>query len=210
MKLISILIAEDHALLRDIWKQLFENDPRFSTVLTAGTGEEAISLVRQYQPSIVLMDINLPGMNGIEATETIGNSFPQTSVIGVSLHNSPIYARRMMQKGAKGYVTKNAHRNELLQAIMEVSEGRKFICQEIKDHLSNELLTDEENKKESLSPREYEVIEQLKKGNSSKEIAETLQISVKTVEVHRYNILRKLNLRNTAALVNYVNHYSIN
>jgi two-component system invasion response regulator UvrY len=154
------------------------------------------------------MDINLPGMNGIEATEQIRKYSPGSRILGVSLHTQPTYARKMIQKGAMGYVTKNSSREEMFKAITEVHNGRKYICEEIKNILSEQVINgqDQQVGLNSLSQREIEIIPYIKKGHSSKEIADALSISVKTVEVHRYNILKKLNLKNSAALVNYINN----
>jgi DNA-binding NarL/FixJ family response regulator len=128
--------------------------------------------------------------------------------LGVSLHTQPTYARKMMQKGAMGYVTKNSSREEMFKAIMEVHEGKKYVCEEIKNILSEQVISGEDQLSglNALSQREIEIISFIKQGHSSKEIADALNISVKTVEVHRYNILKKLNLKNAAALVNYVNN----
>jgi two-component system invasion response regulator UvrY len=154
------------------------------------------------------MDINLPGMNGIEATQQIRKFSPGTKILGVSLHTQPTYARKMIQKGAMGYVTKNSSREEMFKALMEIQSGKKYICEEIKNILSEQVISGEDQQSglNSLSQREIEIIAFIKKGNSSKEIADALSISVKTVEVHRYNILKKLNLKNAAALVNFINN----
>jgi DNA-binding NarL/FixJ family response regulator len=208
MEKISILIADDHTLVRETWSFILNTDPRFSVVAESGSGEEAVELAKQLKPNIVIMDINLPGMNGIEATQLIRKFSPTSKVLGVSLHTQPTYARKMMQKGAMGYVTKNSSREEMFKAIMEIQDGKKYICDEIKNILSEQVISGEDQQSglNSLSQREIEIISFIKKGNSSKEIADTLNISVKTVEVHRYNILKKLNLKNAAALVNFINN----
>jgi len=133
---------------------------------------------------------------------------PGSKVLGVSLHTQPTYARKMIQKGAMGYVTKNSSREEMFKALMEIHNGRKYICDEIKNILSEQVISGEDAQTglNALSQREIEIIAYIKKGFSSKEIADALHISVKTVEVHRYNILKKLNLKNAAALVNFINN----
>lgn len=208
MEKITILIADDHTLVRETWSFILNTDERFTVVAESGSGEEAVTLSRQLHPDVVIMDINLPGMNGIEATELIRRYAPSSKVLGVSLHTQPTYARRMIQKGAMGYVTKNSSREEMFKAITEVKEGRRYICEEIKNILSEQVINgeDPEAALNSLSQREIEVIKFIKKGLSSREIAEQLDISTKTVEVHRYNVLKKLNLKNAAALVNYINN----
>ncbi len=208
MEKISILIADDHTLVRETWAFILNTDARFKVIAESGSGEEAVELARELRPEIVIMDINLPGMNGIEATQLIRKYSPTTKILGVSLHTQPTYARKMILKGAMGYVTKNSSREEMFKAIMEIQDGRKYICDEIKNILSNQVISgdDDQGGLNSLSQREIEIISFIRKGNSSKEIAEKLEISVKTVEVHRYNILKKLNLKNAAALVNFINN----
>lgn len=208
MEKITILIADDHTLVRETWSFILNTDERFKVIAESGSGEEAVELAKQLRPDIVIMDINLPGMNGIEATQLIRKFSPMSKILGVSLHTQPTYARKMIQKGAMGYVTKNSSREEMFKAIMEVHGGRRYICDEIKNILSEQVINGEDQPVglNSLSQREIEIISFIKKGFSSKEIAETLEISVKTVEVHRYNVLKKLNLKNSASLVNYINN----
>ena len=208
MEKITILIADDHTLVRETWSFILNTDPRFTVVAESGSGEEAIELAKKLRPNVVIIDINLPGMNGIEATQQIRKFSPGTKILGVSLHTQPTYARKMIQKGAMGYVTKNSSREEMFKALMEIQSGKKYICEEIKNILSEQVISgeDQNNGLNSLSQREIEIIAFIKKGNSSKEIADALSISVKTVEVHRYNILKKLNLKNAAALVNFINN----
>ena len=206
---ISILIADDHTLVRETWSFILNTDPRFQVAAECGSGEEAVELAKKLRPNIVIMDINLPGMNGIEATQLIRKFSPGSKILGVSLHTQPTYARKMMQKGAMGYVTKNSSREEMFKALVEINAGNKYVCDEIKNILSDQMIggdTEQQTGINSLSQREIEIIGYIKKGNSSKEIADALNISVKTVEVHRYNILKKLNLKNAAALVNFVNN----
>ena len=208
MDKITILIADDHTLVRETWSFILNTDARFSVVAESGSGEEAVELAKKLRPNIVIMDINLPGINGIEATQQIRKFSPGSKILGVSLHTQPTYARKMIQKGAMGYVTKNSSREEMFKAIMEIQSGKKYICDEIKNILSEQVISgdDPQTGLNSLSQREIEIIAFIKKGFSSKEIADELKISVKTVEVHRYNILKKLNLKNAAALVNYINN----
>lgn len=208
MEKITILIADDHTLVRETWSFILNTDDRFQVIAECGSGEEAVEQAKQLRPNIVIMDINLPGMNGIEATQLIRKFSPASRILGVSLHTQPTYARKMIQKGAMGYVTKNSSREEMFKAITEIQAGRRYICEEIKNILSEQVINgeDQQGGLNALSQREIEIINFIKKGFSSKEIAENLDISVKTVEVHRYNILKKLNLKNSAALVNYINN----
>lgn len=206
--LIKIFIVDDHTLLRQALRIALESNPKFSIVGEAGSGEEAVQLVHGLKPDVITMDINLTGINGIEATKRIRKILPGGKILGVSQHTHPSYALKMMQAGASGYVTKTSSKDEMVKAITEVQEGKKYLCAEIKNNLSNDLTSDKEKTEiNSLSARELEVIRYIKQGNSSKEIAQALFRSVKTVEVHRYNILRKLKLKNAAALVNFINNH---
>jgi DNA-binding NarL/FixJ family response regulator len=208
MEKITILVADDHTLVRETWAYVINTDPRFQVIATCSNGEEAVELTKELRPNVVIMDINLPGMDGIEATQLIRKFSPGSKILGVSLHTQPAYVRKMMQKGATGYITKNSTCEEMFKAIIEVHEKRKYICDEIKNILSEQVLSGEDQHSgvNSLSRREIEIIGFIKKGFSSREIAEELNISVKTVEVHRYNTLKKLNLKNSAAMVNYINN----
>ena len=154
------------------------------------------------------MDINMTPISGFEATEKIRKVSPGSKVIGVSMHSQPAYAKKMLQIGARGYVTKNSSKEEMITAILEVHAGNKYICDEIKNNISELVL--EENKDvpnvNALTEREIQIINLIKEGQSSKEIAQSLNISLKTVEVHRHNILKKLKLKNSASLVNFINN----
>ena len=207
MKKITILITDDHTLIRQTWSLVLNADPRFDVVAEAGSGEEAIELAQQIRPNVVLMDINLPGMNGIEATHQIRKVSPSTKVLGVSIYTQPGYVTRMLKQGAMGYVTKNSSCEEMYRAIMEIHNNRRYICDETKNILSEQLIGGDESRNgfNSLSKREIEIIGFIRRGFFSKEIAEQLMVSVKTVEVHRYNILKKLNVKNTAAMLNFIN-----
>jgi DNA-binding NarL/FixJ family response regulator len=205
--MISILIADDHKLIRETWAYILNNDSRFKVIASCENAEDAIKLTRQKHPDVVLMDINMAPFSGMEATRRIREVWPQSRIIGVTMHSQPSYARKMMQIGASGYVTKNSSREEMMKAIVEVHQGNKYICKEIKD-----ILTDQTERKpvelvgiNSLTEREMEIINLIKKGFSSKEISYSLEISLKTVEVHRHNILKKLKLKNSASLVNFMN-----
>lgn len=207
MKQITILITDDHTLLRESLSFMLNSNMLFKVIAECSSGEEAVEKSKVLKPDVVIMDINMEGMDGIEATKLIRKFSPGSRILGVSQHTHPAYTRKMMQAGATGYVTKNSGHEEMINAILEVNAGRKYICSEIKNILSEELLNREEPKNTvyALSGRELEVIGEIKKGYSSKEIAEVLKICVRTVEVHRHNILKKLNLKNTASLVNYIN-----
>lgn len=207
MSKITILLVDDHKLIRESWNIVLSTDSRFEVIGETSDVQEAIELVARFKPQIVLMDINMTPVNGFEATKLVLRQSPQSHVIGISMHSMPAYARRMFQMGARGYVTKNSSKDELFLAIEEVLAGNKYICDEIKNIVAHQELDEESDYPDMnlLSKREIEVVTHIKEGLSSKEIAQRLEISLKTVEVHRYNILKKLKLKNTAALVNFIN-----
>jgi DNA-binding NarL/FixJ family response regulator len=207
MEKISIILVDDHKLIRDSWSFILNSDPRFSVVGETSNGDEAVQLAKNLKPNIVLMDVNMSPVNGFDATKLVTKYSPGSKVIAVSMHTMPAYAKRMMQLGAMGYVTKNSSKDEMIKAILEVSAGRKYICEEVKNILAQKELEEETSQGDMnhLSRREIDIIQLIKQGLSSKEIALRLDISLKTVEVHRYNILKKLKLKNTAALVNFIN-----
>ncbi|HEV8282884.1 MAG TPA: response regulator transcription factor [Chitinophagaceae bacterium] len=207
MKKTTILIVDDHKLIRETWSIVLRSDSRFNVLATTGSGKEAVELAKQLHPDIVIMDINLPDLNGIEATQLIRRISPGSKILGVSLHTQPVYVRKMMRKGASGYVTKNSSKEEMFTAILNIQKGEKYICNEIKNILSEKEFgyhpsTPDIN---SLTEREIEIVDYIRKGFTSKEIARTLYLSVKTIEVHRYNIFKKLTLKNTASLVDFIN-----
>jgi DNA-binding NarL/FixJ family response regulator len=207
MNSITILIVDDHTLIRETWSFILNADSRFNVIAACGSGEEAVELAKQFRPHIVLMDINLPGINGIEATALIRKYAPGTKIVAISLHTQPAFVQKIMQNGASGYVTKNSGRQEMVKAIEEIFFGKKYICNNIKEIIAEQMMFNDGQQKgiHSLTPREIEIISLIKKGDTSKEIAASLYLSTKTVEVHRYNILKKLKLKNSVSLVEYVN-----
>jgi len=208
MKKITILIIDDHKLIREAWSAILDSDGRFEVIAEANSAEEAEKLAGELQPDIVILDINLPGITGIQAIPLLKKISPNSKIVGISMHTQPSYARKMLKNGASAYVTKNSKKEEMFRAIVAVHSGEKYVCDEIKNILSEQSLYGDETPRglNALSDREVEIIQLVKKGLSSKEIAANLQLCVKTVEVHRYNVMKKLQLRNTAALVDFINH----
>lgn len=211
MEKISILLVDDHKLIRESWSFILNSDKRFEVIGETSDAEEAVEIAKTLKPRIVLMDINMSPVNGFETTKLVRKVSPTSKIIGISMHTMPAYARKMLQMGAVGYVTKNSSKDELLAAIIEVNDGKKYICDEVKNILAQQELEDDGVKTDLnlLSKRELDIVKLIREGLSSKEIAVRLDISLKTVEVHRYNILKKLNLKNTAALVNFINSHGL-
>lgn len=207
MKKVSIMIVDDHTLIRETWSFLLGKNENFDVVAECGDGERAIELARDKRPDVVLLDINMAPMSGFDVLKMIRKYSPGSKIIGVSMHSQPAYAKKMLRLGAKGYVTKNSPRQEMLEAIAEVSKNQVYVCQEVKNILSDQMLNGDQVNPDinNLSDREMQIVRALKEGLSSKEIASDLSISLKTVEVHRHNILKKLKLKNTVSLINFIN-----
>jgi two-component system invasion response regulator UvrY len=188
---------------------MFNDDPRFTVIAECSSGEQAIESSQKLCPQLVMMDINLPGINGIEATREILKFLPDSKILGISLHAQPAYAFKMMKAGASGYITKNSPVEEMFLAITEIFKGKKYICKEVKEMLSDNMISGEDEAAilNTLSKKETKIISFIQKGYSSREIAAALFIAVKTVERHRYNIFKKLKIKNVASLVNLVNKY---
>ena len=211
MNKISILIVDDHKLIRESWSLILNTDPRFEVIGEISNGEEAVAFVGNIKPDIILMDVNMKPMSGFDATKIIKKIAPLSKIIGVSIHNMPAYAKKMLSLGAMGYITKNSSKDEMINAIIEVNHGNKYVCEEVKGILmKRELEGNAETPEMSvLSRRELEVIHLIRDGLSSKEIASQFGIALKTIEVHRYNILKKLKLKNTASLINFINEQGL-
>lgn len=207
MKKIRIIVVDDHKLIREMWARLFSISHEIEIVGESGVLDEAVELIKIKRPDIVFLDINIPPGSGLDAVPLIRKFSPGTRIIAVSMHSQPVYAKKMLKLGARGYVTKNSSHKEMLEAVDEVMAGRNYICSEIKDRLSDQLLNEDPTDTDirNLSLREIEIIRFIKEGLLSKEIAAKLDLSTRTVEVHRHNILKKLKLKNTASLISYIN-----
>jgi DNA-binding NarL/FixJ family response regulator len=207
---ISILIADDHKLIRETWTYILNEDPRFKVIAACSDGEEAVQLAKDKEPDVILMDISMIPISGFEATQQIIKISPGRRIIGVSIHTQLAHAKRMLQIGAKGYVTKNSSQEEMIKAILEVNDGTKYICNDKKNIISEQMFDDNSGSPNinALTEREMQIINLIKVGCSSRDIGVKLQIIVKTVEVHRHNILRKLRLKNSAFLVNFIHKNS--
>ena len=201
-----LLLVDDHAVVRSGLRMLLENQAGLEIVGEAGTGREALTLVKELQPNMVLMDIGLPDMSGIEVTRQIKQQWPGVSVVALTIHEDEEYFFKMLQAGVSGYVPKRAAPEELLTALQTAIDGDVYLYPSlakllVKDYLSGER--EVSGKVDGLTEREQEVLTQLAAGASNEEIALALTISSKTVNRHRENIMRKLNLHSRADLVKY-------
>ncbi len=190
-----------------MWSMMFAGNSEIEITGEAGTFDEAIEMIKAKRPDIVILDINLEEKSGLDAVPLIRKFSPGSKIIAVTMHNQPAYAKKMLQLGARGYITKNSSYEEMLKAIKDVINGNIYVCIEIRDILSDQMFKDVSLKPNAreLSLREIGIIKLIKEGMSSKEISSALNISTRTVEVHRHNILKKLKLKNTASLINFIN-----
>lgn len=206
----TVLIIDDHTLIRESWSLLLSYEKKFDVIGNTGDGDEAIEIVRRDRPELVLLDINMGSISGFDLLKQIRKYSPGTKVIGISMHSQPAYARKMIRGGAKGYVTKNSTTDELLTGIKEVLAGNIFICSEVKNILGQQLLTEEKEPGiQQLTSKELEVIQYLKEGLPSKDIATKMNVATKTIEVHRHNIFKKLGVKNVVALVQKINQHGL-
>ena len=205
VKKIKLMIAEDQAIILHSLMILLNSIPNIEVIGTALNGLDLLTLLENDKPDVILMDINMPKMNGIEATKILDEKMPWVKVIALSMYDHPVYIKKMFKSGAKGFVSKNATKMELGKAIQMVYNGEIYISEEISRILLREYSSaadsDEDADYTSLTSREIEIIQLLADGLYTKEIAGKLFISDKTVERHKTNILKKLKLRNTAQLV---------
>jgi two-component system, NarL family, response regulator NreC len=209
---IRILIADDHGVMRGGLRALLEDEPGIEVVGEACSGEEVIALTEKLRPDIVLMDIGMPGVDGIAATRAIKTTFANIHVLVLSVYEDESLLREAIQVGAAGYIIKRAAEEELISAIKAVSRGDMYIHPAITRLLFSPNPSanhSEESHLESLSPRELEVLGYLARGYTNRQIAETLYISTRTVESHRANIMGKLGIKNRIELVEYAKKYGL-
>lgn len=202
--MIKIQIVDDHKLIIEAWSSLLDQIEGFQVVKKTSSAKDTIENALVYRPDIILLDINLGKDNGIELCEQIVNTLPKTKVIGLSLHDKVSIVKKFLSMGASGYLTKNVSPDELVKAIIEVHNGGNYICTEVQQKFSQQLFgsTSSDNEPE-LTAKEIEVLRYIAKGLTSKEIADELFLSQRTIETHRHNILKKLQLPNSARLISW-------
>lgn len=207
MSQIKLLLVDDHEVVRAGLRMLFQAEEDMEIVGEVGSGLEALQAVRDLKPDVVLMDVAMPGMSGIEATRQIKEANPHTAVLALTMHEDEQYFFEMLQAGALGYVPKRAAPDDLISAIRVVSQGNVFLYPSLAKMLVKDFLQRAEESpvsaEEKLTPREREVLTYVAEGYTNREIARALVISVKTVDRHRENIMRKLNLHSRVELVKY-------
>jgi two-component system response regulator NreC len=207
MDKIRILLADDHTILREGIRSLLEDESDMVVIGEAEDGHTAVKLVKQLDPDIVLMDIAMPLLNGIEATRQIKRDNPRTKVLILTMHENEEYIRQLLAVGAVGYILKDAAARELLGAIRAVHRGEAVLSPAITRLVIEDYLRwgdlQPENDSSGLSPREREVLQLVAEGYTNKQIAEILSISIKTVQTHRLNMMSKLDLHDRGELIKY-------
>lgn len=207
MQKIRILLADDHTLVRSGIRSLLEDEPGLSVVGEAEDGRAAVSLASQLKPDVVLMDIAMPLLNGLEATRQIKTQCPGIKVLILSMHDNEEYIRQVLEAGAMGYILKDAAARELISAIQLVHRGEAVLSPAVTRLVIEDYLrwggARPQAEIDSLSPREREVLQLIAEGHTNKQIAEILSISIKTVQAHRNNLMQKLDLHDRGELIKY-------
>lgn len=200
---IRIVLVDDHNLVTEAWTALLSLDENLSIVGTANSADSALNLCLDLLPDVVLMDVNLNESNGMDATEMICNRIAKIKVIGLSLHDDIAIVKSLMSKGARGYLSKNSSKAELIEAIKSVMSGSIYLGENLRNKLFTETLIPKNEDSvplKELTLKEIEIVKNIANGLTSKQMAENLFVSVRTIETHRHNILKKLNLQNAAQL----------
>lgn len=201
MNPINILLVDDHAIVREGYRSLLNRQPGFNIIAEAETGKEAYTLFRQHNPDLVLLDLSLPGKGGLATLCQIRKLSPKAKVIIFSMHQNPAIAKKAIEAGAVGYITKSSNPSTLLKAVKDTMNGGISISDDITKALALESLQGSKILINSLSTREFEILQMLVNGTSKKEVADTLCISQKTVSNHYYLIKSKLNAKNDIELI---------
>jgi two-component system, NarL family, invasion response regulator UvrY len=199
-QVIRVLLADDHAVVREGYKRLLERDAAIVVTGEAGTGEDAYALFAERQPDVVVMDISLPGMSGIEAMRRILMRAPGAKVLIFSMHEDVVYASRALQAGACGYITKSSAPEVLVEAVRAVAQGKVYIDHAMAQKLAVQKVSSQEDALKSLSAREFEVFRLLAGGHSVTEISEILNLNGKTVANYQSSIKQKLGVDNVAQM----------
>lgn len=206
---IELVLADDHKIVRDGIMSLLQNEEKYVIVGEAENGEQALKLVEELKPGLVIMDINMPVMDGIDATRYITKNHPETKVLVLTMTSEQEHIRKMIEAGAGGYILKNSGREELISAIETIASGRNYFSDEVKDAIMQNMVQKQTRNDKiagepvPLTRREKDVLNLIVKEFTNYEIAEKLFISVRTVDAHRRNLLEKTGARNTAGLVKF-------
>jgi two-component system, NarL family, invasion response regulator UvrY len=198
---VSVVLVDDHAVVREGYRRLLERTEDISVIAEVSTGEEAYRVVCEMQPDVTVMDINLPGIGGIEVVRRIVSRLPEARILMFSMHEDTVFSSRALQAGARGYVTKSAAPEVLVEAVRLVAAGKLYISHEMAQELAVQMLPGRDNPIDALSAREFEVFRLLVAGHSLQEISRILCLSYKTVANYQSNIKHKLDVSNSAQVV---------
>ena len=196
----KLIIADDHRIFRQGLKSLLEDEPGINILAEASSGHELMSLIRHREPDIILLDVEMPGMDGLESMQQIKKLRHSCKVIVLTMHSETSYIKRMVQSGAAGYVLKDAGKTELIKAIQAIQNGETYFSPEVSEAVMKKLTAKE---KPALTKREIEIVKLIADQMTTAEIADKLSLSPHTIEAHRKNIFLKLGLKNSAGLVRY-------
>jgi DNA-binding NarL/FixJ family response regulator len=200
---IHILLVDDHAVVRQGFKMILAAQPDMEIVGEAGNGREALDLAGQLQPDVIVMDVAMPELNGIEATRRVADLSPRSRVLALSMHKDSVYVREILRAGARGYLLKDSIASDLLAAVRAVSRGEGYLSPGVSDAVLNDYRRHVTDPIDLLSSREREVLQMIAEGKTNKEIATVLNLSVYTVDAHRGRIMEKLNLHSVTDLVRF-------
>jgi len=208
MAKIRVLLADDHAIVREGVKMILIKEPDIEVVGEASDGQEALDLVDRLKPGVVVMDISMPGMSGIEATQHVKERFPGVNVLALTMHEDESYVFKLLRAGASGYVLKRAAAQDLVQAVRAAAKGEAFLYPSVarkvvEDYLKRVETGEDRERYDGLTEREKEILTVIAQGLSNQQIAQKLYISIKTVQTHRAHILEKLGLHDRTELVRY-------
>jgi DNA-binding NarL/FixJ family response regulator len=200
---IRILLADDHAVVRQGFKMILSAQPDMEIVGEAGNGREAVDQAERLQPDVVVMDVAMPELNGIEATRRLAESTPRTRVLALSMHKDSVYVREILRAGARGYLLKDSIAGDLLAAVRAVARGEGYISPAVSNAVLDDYRRHVTDPIDLLTSREREVLQMIAEGKTNKEIAGVLNLSVYTVDAHRGRIMEKLNLHSVNELVRF-------
>jgi len=208
MRKTRILLADDHKLMRSGLKALIEQQPDLTVVGEADDGRQAVALAASLKPDLLVMDIGMPNLNGIEAAHQITQANPATAIVILSMHSDESYVLRALKAGAKGYLLKDSAESDLIRAVHAVAGGKSFFSPAVSKVLLDDYVrklqrSGAEDAYDLLTPREREILQLIAEGKSNKDVANLLNLSVYTVETHRSNLMEKLNLRGIPELILY-------
>ena len=202
-KRISVLLVDDHAVVRQGFRMILSAEPDIEVVGEAANGREAIGQAECLQPDVVLMDVSMPELNGIEATRRIVATAPRTRILALSMHHDAVYVREILRAGASGYLLKEAGDHDLLTAVRAVAQGQGYLSPAVSDAVLNDYRKHVTDPIDFLTSREREVLQLIAEGKTNKEIAIVLDLSAYTIESHRGRIMEKLNLHSAGELVRF-------